>query len=160
MVLSASVATVAAMSNHDLGGLGLLFIGVGGLRELDACAGIGEGGRHGRVFENLNLEFVPFAEAVEELQHEIDVGDRPANGCQVIRDRLEFACVGDDGLITAGAVPERLAEEDVARSLIVEEEALQAVPGGAGAAVAAADESEQVIGKSGHEPQGDVDVHR
>lgn len=92
------------------------------------------------------------------MEGKVAVVDGPTDGGEVIGDALKLAGVVGDGEIATGGVAKRLAQEEIARILVVDEETREPRPGGAGAAVGAAHEALEVIAQRGHEPQGDVDV--
>jgi hypothetical protein len=125
---------------------------------LKTRASIDEGGQRAAL-EDLGLEFERQTEAIDELERQIAIVEWASNGRQIVNDALEFAGVGYDRHVAAGSGAEGFAEVEVGGGLVVEEELVEAVPGGAGDAVGALDEAVELIGESSHEPQRDVDVH-
>jgi hypothetical protein len=106
------------------------------LGELKARAGIGEG-RQGPALEYLGLKLVRCAQPIDELQSQITSIEGASDGCQIICDALQLAGVGGDRHVSAGCAAEGLAEEEVVRGLVVEEELAQSCPCCAGEAVVA-----------------------
>jgi hypothetical protein len=116
---SATLATTTVVDGQDLSSLIVLVRGVVDLRELEAREGVGEGGQRNGAHDDLGLQLVPFAEAVEEPENEIVVVHGAADGGEVIGDRLQLAGIRGDGLVTAWNDPERLAQKQIARGLVV-----------------------------------------
>jgi hypothetical protein len=154
---AALVTTVTAMDNQGLGGSSVLLRCVVDLGELKARAGIGEG-RQGPALEYLGLKLVRCAQPIDELQSQITIVEGASDGCQIICDALQLAGVGGDRHVAAGCAAEGLAEEEVARGLVVEEELVQSCPCRAGEAVGALNKAVELVGEGAHEPQRYVDV--
>ena len=115
------------LRGHDLSASLFLLRVNGELGELKTGTGILE--REDGEFEKLSLHLELFTEAIDELESEVTVGNRPADGGKVIGNRLKLAGIVGDGEIATGRVAERLAQKEVARVLVVDEEARDTRPG-------------------------------
>jgi hypothetical protein len=112
----------------------------------------------GPALEYLGLKLVRRAQPIDELQSQITIFDGASDGCQIICDALQLAGVGGDRHVAAGCAAEGLAEEEVARGLVVEEELVQSCPCRAGEAIGALNQAVELVGEGAHEPQRYVDV--
>jgi hypothetical protein len=85
--VTAGLATATTVNNQGMHAFSDLLGCVINLGELDAQAGVGEGDRRLRSFQDLSLEAELFTD-VEELHSEVGVVDRAANGGQVVNNGL------------------------------------------------------------------------
>ena len=125
-------ATCTGMDSERLSTGLLLLRGVINFGKLETRAGIREGGH--RNLEDLSLKLELVTETVDELESQIAVIDRPTDHGQIVSDALQFAGVGGDVEIAAWSRAESLAEKEIPGGLVVDEEAQELGPGGAGAA--------------------------
>jgi hypothetical protein len=135
----------------------LLLGGVVDFGELESGARIRERGDGGLHDLSLELEFG--AKTVDELERQIAIVDRTTDRGQIIGNALKLAGVGGDVKIAARGGAEGLAEEEVSGGLVVDEEAHEPGPSGAGAAISARHEPVEVVAQGPHKPQRYVDVH-
>jgi hypothetical protein len=93
------------------------------------------------------MQLILVLEPIDELNDEVALVDRTADGGQVVSETLQLTGVVGNGEVTVWSVEESFAEEEIPRGLIVEEESREASPGGARQAVSAGDEAIKVVAK-------------
>jgi hypothetical protein len=151
---------LAAVDDHGVGGLLLLFVVVVVLGEQETRAGVGEGGERRDALDQLRLVVKLAPETSKELHGQVMIGHRIADVSKVVGDGLKAVGVCGDPHVAARRASKDLAEIHIAGGSISKEKIMQARPCGGGAAVGADDESMEIVGEGLHKPQGDVDVIR